>query len=354
MNKVKLIAVGDICINTKNGKDPFEMVKNIFIDKDILFGNLETVLSESGQEIQKAVLLHSKPDKVRYLKDAGFDVLNIANNHIMDLGSEGFNETLNVLNQNELLFVGAVNKKFKQHYCIMNKNGISFGFLGYYEYGGNFSDDIFLNKIDKDVIAADIEYLKEKCDIIVVSLHWGIENVFYPSPDQINLARNLIDAGANLILGHHSHVVQGIEKYKNGLIAYSLGNFQFFQTDRERTRNSICLSIEINKNGIDNYKIIPVKINESFVPCMMHDMEKQKTLSFIETISTPIVNERINEKWWFEEIAYEHLSGIMKAWVVRIKRYGVGHLYEFVRWLVSPFIIKCYLGLLRRKLGKHG
>ncbi len=87
MNAVKLIAVGDICLRTRNNKHPFDNVKKIFKDKDILFGNLETVLSSQGERAEKSVLLYSPPEKVSYLKDAGFDVLNIANNHMMDFRS---------------------------------------------------------------------------------------------------------------------------------------------------------------------------------------------------------------------------------------------------------------------------
>ncbi len=97
MSTVRLMAVGDISLHTGNNKHPFDDIRDVFRSKDILFGNLETVLSDQGEKALKAVVLHSPPEKVRYLKDAGFDILNIANNHIMDKGVEGFDETLKVL-----------------------------------------------------------------------------------------------------------------------------------------------------------------------------------------------------------------------------------------------------------------
>jgi poly-gamma-glutamate synthesis protein (capsule biosynthesis protein) len=350
MSKVKLIAVGDICLQTKNNVYPFRNVEQAFEGKDILFGNLETVLSNKGKKSEKAVLLHTFPKKVKYLKDAHFDILNVANNHVMDLGPEGFNDTLEVLNQSELKFIGAGNQKFIKSYKIIERKGIKLGFLGYSKNG--FNGNIFINKIDKNLMVGDIKHLRLKCDVIVVSLHWGIENVFYPSPEQIKLARNLIDAGANLVLGHHPHVVQGIEKYKNGLIVYSLGNFQFI-TDRERNKKSIILSVEINKNGIEEYKIIPIKINEDFVPYVMNNQKTQEMLSFVDAISHQISEGKVIEKWWFEEIAREHLGGNMEAWIVRIKKFGIKHLFQCIKWLISPFIVKCYLGLLRRQLKKY-
>lgn len=353
MSSLKLIAVGDIFLETKEKTSPFGHVREVFHNKDILFGNLETVLSNRGKKAEKSFLLYASPQKVEYLKESRFDILNIANNHILDLGLEGFNETLEVLHQNDLAFIGAGNRKFGQSYAIIEKKGLKLVFLGYHQGGfRNFKKGVFINKVDKNYIVADIKNLKSQCDIIVISLHWGTENVFYPSPDQIKLARNLIDAGATLVLGHHAHVVQGIERYNNGLIAYSLGNFQF-AANREKNKKSIILSIEINKNGIEDYRIIPVKINEDFMPYVLNYQKSQEMLSFIDKISLPIIKGRVNEKWWFEEIAKEHLAGNMKSWIVRIKKYGIKYLLQCIKWLISPFIVKCYLGLLRRRLTKY-
>ena len=353
MSTLRLIAVGDICLKTKNNMHPFENVKSAFRDKDILFGNLETVLSNQGKEVEKAVLLHASPEKVEYLKDAGFDILNVANNHIMDLGWGGFNDTLEVLNRNDLKFIGAGNQKFNHSYTIVERKGIKLGFLGYYEGGfKNFKKGVFIDRVNENEISAGIKHLKSKCDVVIVSLHWGIENIFYPSPKQIKLARNLIDAGSSLVLGHHPHIVQGIERYKNGLIVYSLGNFQFI-ADREKNRSSVILTVRINKNGIEDYKIIPVKIDENLIPCVMNNQNTQEMLSFINKISLPIIEERLNEKRWFEEISREHLVGNMKSWIVRIKKYGIKHLLQCIKWLISPFTVNCYLGLLRQRLKKR-
>jgi len=250
---------------------------------------------------------------VKYIRNAGFNIINVANNHIMDLGWEGFNDTLEVLNRNDLKFIGAGNRKFNHSYSIVERKGIKLGFLGYYEEGfKNFQKGIFINRINDDDIYRDIRNLKLKCDVVIVSLHWGIENVFYPSPKQIKLARNLIDAGYSLVLGHHPHVVQGIERYKNCLIVYSLGNFQFI-ADREKNRSSVILTVKINKNKIENYKIISINIDKNFIPCVMNNQNTQEMLSFINKISLPIIEERFYEKSWFEETSREHLVGNMKS-----------------------------------------
>jgi len=355
MDKVKLIAVGDISLQTRNNNHPFEKVKVVFKNKDILFGNLETVLSNGGKVAEKAVVLYTSPDKVEWLKDAGFDILNIANNHIMDLGVEGFNETLDVLNRSNLNFIGCSNHKFNRSHAVVEVNNTTIGFLGYYEGGFNTPQNgVLVNGMDEDDIIKDIRNLKSQCDAIIISLHWGIENVFYPSPKQIDFAHKLIDSGATIILGHHPHVIQGIERYKNGLIAYSLGNFQFDPSISYSPNNqSLILSIELTKEGLGDYDIIPVKIDDDFVPYVLAEEEQEKIRRFVSEISQHINNGTITWRWWFEEIANTYLSGNMKSWILRIKKYGVKHFLQCLLWLISPFCIKCYLGIIKRNIRKE-
>lgn len=350
MNTVKLMAVGDIFLKTRNNKLPFENIKEIFKDKDILFGNLETVLSNQGRETEKAVSLHTSPDKVNYLKDAGFDALNVANNHIMDLGVEGFNETLKTLTKNNINFIGARDNP-EQNYVILDKQGIKLGFLGYSNSGYILPEkNIWINKLELKKIIKDIEFIKQKCDFVIVSLHWGIENVFYPSPKQINLAHELIDSGATIILGHHPHVIQGIERYKHGLIAYSLGNFQFDPYVSDSPNNqSFILTIELSKNGLEDYNITPIKIDSDFIPTPAVE-EQDEIQKFIFKISHYINDGTVTWRWWFEQIAAEYLYGNMKSFINRIKRYGFKHFLQCIRWLISPFVIKCYLGFISKKI----
>jgi poly-gamma-glutamate synthesis protein (capsule biosynthesis protein) len=325
--------------------------------KDILFGNLETALSDSGAKAEKAVLHYASQQKAQYLKDAQFDVVSVANNHVMDLGVQGLHNTLDVLSRAGIACIGVSTRRYCQGSAIVERNNLAIGFLGYYVDG--FTDKqnkITMNRIEGKQIIDDILQMKAWVDCVVVSLHWGIENVLYPSPGQIDLAREMINAGATLILGHHPHVVQGIEEYKGGLIAYSLGNFQFALHSntviREMTRRSIILITELGKDGVKSYNVIPIKINDDHIPHLMDQQEKQVTLSLIDTISKAITEGKITNKWWFEEIAGEYLSGNMDAWYDRIKKYGVRHLLQWAKWLVSPFAVNCYLGLLRRSLKK--
>jgi len=353
MNTLKLIAVGDVSLQTRNNQNPFKFVMDVFGKKDILFGNLETVLSSTGKETKKSVVLKSSVESIKYLDGAGFDVLNVANNHVLDLGLEGFRNTLNLLDKNELKYIGASFEKYSLSSAIIEINGIKLGFIGYTTGSFKVPEEISISKIKENKIISDIKLIKGKCDFIVVSLHWGIENVFYPSPKQIDLAHKLIDQGATLILGHHPHVTQGIEKYKNGLIAYSLGNFQFDYTlSQSSTNNSIIFCVNFDKSGIIESQVIPVFINENFVPIIAEGEDNENILNLISNISKPIINQSITNKWWFEKIGEEYLIGNMNSYRIRIKKYGMMPLVECIIWLLTPFCLKCYSGIFRKRIKK--
>jgi hypothetical protein len=348
MKTVRLLAVGDVSLETRNERHPFGQVKEIFKDKDILFGNLETVLSNQGKLAEKAVVLHGSPDKAKYLAEAGFDVLNLANNHIMDLGAEGFHSTLETLRQEGLGFVGANDRPGPTH-IVLPKQGITLGFLGFHQGGRNRPEEkIWIDRIEPADVIKDIKALRTKCDFVIVSLHWGTENVFYPSPEQIALAHDLIDAGATVILGHHPHVIQGVEQYGQGLIVYSLANFQF---NPGRFNRSMIVCLEFTKQRLEGHRVVPVIIDEDFVP-MPDNKTGQETLDLVASISEPIKNGTITKSWWFEQIAKEHLSGNFKSFIIRIKRYGLRHLLLCTFWLISPFCLRCYAAIVRQGLRK--
>lgn len=347
---VKLIAVGDIFLKTKFDEDPFKYIKTTFDQKDILFGNLEVVLSKKGKKADKFALIYTDPGKVKYLNNAKFDVLNIANNHILDRDYVGLKNTIDVLNQNNLNYIG-INILSKNREVLLEKDGIIFGFLGYTDGIYELEDNIEISVINKENILNDVTTLKNKCDFVIVSLHWGIENVFYPSPKQITIAREIIDAGATLILGHHPHVIQGLEKYKNGLIAYSLGNFNFdTKLSKSKTDKSIILSVNLNRNGILDYKIDPIEINENYMPMFVKDEIKYNELELISRLSESVITNEITENWWFEQICGEYLSSNFDSFIQRIIKYGIKHFIELIFWLFSPFCIKCYFSLIRSRL----
>lgn len=347
--QVKLLAVGDMMLRTRDGRPPFEHVGDILHAGDILFGNVETVLSDRGQAVKKAIHLETSPNSVRHLQEAGFDVVSVANNHVLDRGPEAFRDTLAALHGAGLVVIGAGDRVYPRSWGIVRRNRLRLGFLGYYLFGTRLGDNgIFINTICIPSILEDMEQLQRQCDCIVVSLHWGTEGAFFPSPDQIRQARAIIDAGAIVILGHHPHVLQAVERYKHGLIAYSLGNFQFFCSSAGMTNRTIVLQVTIGQHGVRDWSVVPVTIDDNFVPHAADGAAAAEIRDMLDKISLPVVNDRYTTADWFAEIASEYLSGNFKSWWVCVRRYGFVYMLRTWHWLIRKFALRCYLGLGRK------
>lgn len=284
---VSITAVGDICLSdhflcygfgvgstiVNNGYEfIFKHVKSYLRDADLVFGNLECVLNDKyDNKFSELKLFNAKPETVNCLKEAGFDVLNIANNHTMQHGYDAFIKTKELLKNNNIDVVGARGKKgFYSAPIIKEIKGKSVGLVGYscinerhslsepgYAYGF------------KDKILDDINKLRARVDLLIVSMHWGLELISEPSYPIKMLAHSIIDAGADLILGHHPHVLQGEEVYKNKLVLYSLGNFVFDLLWNEKTRLSAIYKIYFDEQNSVNYEILPIFINDQYQPIFL-------------------------------------------------------------------------------------
>ena len=345
-------AVGDIWLQTKDRNGPFSSVSSVLDGADILFGNLETVLSASGTPKQKSHVLSIPEENICWLVDKKFSVMNIANNHILDLGEEGFANTIHALKSSSIKYIGG-NLNSEPTSTVIEVNGFKIGFLGHTIGRFPVPKSLKLNKYDKKTILKEIHKLRERCDYVFLSLHWGTEYAEYPSPKQITDAHEFIDAGVSVILGHHPHVIQGIEEYHGGIIAYSLGNFQFFTNPRyQRMKYCMILDIIINDNSQLGYNVTPCVINDSSCPEVLTEKEREIELEHLSRISTPLVQNKITNGWWFEQISETYLSDSMASFKKQIREHGFKPLCILAIWLVMPFNIRCYIGLLRSKLIK--
>jgi len=308
MTSVRLRAVGDVLLWIRNGKEPFALIQNELQQKDLLFGNLETVLSESGTESKKRWVNTTPPGAGEYLKEAGFDILSVANNHTLDMGREGFENTLKGLEARGITYIGGGRGDDPPEGPVVEHNGVRLGFLAYTSGRFRSPPGVTVAKLKKRTIINDIRALKGRCDHVVVSLHWGIENTYYPSPDQVRLAHSLIDAGAALVLGHHSHTIQGLERYKDGLIAYSLGNFQFdTEIFKEKINSSMILSVDFDRHGIRDYTVVPCVINSDFQPEVAEGRTREKVQRWIARCSDRVQERGVTRQWWFEQIGEDYL-----------------------------------------------
>lgn len=199
----------------KNGLPYFvEGIKDIFQKDDFTTVNLETTLTTATQKAQKKFRFKGDPSYAQIFNLGGIEAVNLANNHIHDYLQQGYEDTITSLKNHNVGYFGY------DHQYITTIKDIKIGALGY--EGWNDTPDI------RRQVETDIQSLKDQdVQIILVHYHWGIERQYVPTEEQKSLARFTIDAGADLILGHHPHVVQGIEEYNEKFIVYSLGNFMF-------------------------------------------------------------------------------------------------------------------------------
>lgn len=229
---------------------------------DYMMVNLENPITFSDDSVKKPFVFRMHPRYLHSLKSAGISIMNCANNHIGDFGAEGIKETLDWLDSAGIYHVGAgrTAQEARQP-LILEHQGITIGFLG---YGSN---GIHIAKKDapgtfppqEDLMVADIRALRPQVDFLVVNIHWGNEKEITPTPEQKKLGHALIDAGADIIVGHHPHVLQKIEEYKHGLICYSLGNFIFGGNAFSANSETIVLKVVLNVSSW-HYTVEPVNI----------------------------------------------------------------------------------------------
>lgn len=258
----------------------FKNVNQIFNNDDITTANLETTFTNTADRAEKAFVFKGSPEYAKSLILGGIDTVNISNNHIYDYKQRGFNDTINTLKSNNIAYFGEGNKVIK------NINGVQIGFLGYMGFNDNKE---FLTKVK-----ADIDSLKSMKCIIVINFHWGVESQYYPIQPQKNIAHFAIDNGADLIIGHHPHVIQGIERYKNKIICYSLGNFCFGGNTNPTDKNTFIFQCKFNlqDNKLNSYdvKIIPCSISSKdnindYCPTPLEGDRKNNVIDKINNLS---------------------------------------------------------------------
>jgi len=254
-------------------KYPFLKIGEFLSGADLTVGNLEGPISSKGENQGSKYSFRADPKVVEGLKYAGFDVLSLANNHILDWGREALADTVYLLNFNGISTTGAgENEEEANRIVIKEVKGNKIAFLSFTDlYPESFEakgKKGGISNFDIEKIKSEIKDLKEtkKADIAVVSLHFGEEYETKVSKAKREMARALIDSGADLFIGHHPHVAQEVEIYNGKFIAHSLGNFVFDQDFSEETMRGLILEVEVKGEKIISVKEVPIKINEEFQP----------------------------------------------------------------------------------------
>jgi len=277
--EISFTFVGDIMLDRgvensvyKNGNGDFSFIfENVdFLEKsDITFGNLEGPASDKGKDLGNLYSFRMNPLILKLLKDVGFDVLSVANNHSADWGEDAFVDTLNRIKLNGIVYTGGgLNKDDAESLKIIERNGLKVGFLAFSDVGPSWFEakdnkpGILLAKVE--LVRELVEKAKSQADYIIVSFHFGNEYETVATNRQEEFAKMSIDAGANIVVGHHPHVTQKIELYNGGLIAYSLGNFIFDQNFSEKTMEGALLNVVFDGDDIISVYKKRVKLNQFF------------------------------------------------------------------------------------------
>lgn len=277
---IKLTFVGDIMLaqNEETGKlvergiDPFEPCSRLLNRADITVGNLECVVAEKGDRVRKPYNFRAHPRCIPLLKEH-FTVFSVANNHSGDFGKVAFAEQCDRLDAARVPYFGGGRNLADAHKpWIIDRRGVRIALLGYCEVflqsfeAGNAVPGVAWSGHDVETLA-DIRdaRIKYHADVVIPFMHWGIENE-PPSDRETSFARKMIDAGADIVVGAHPHIVQRAEYYKGHLIVYSLGNFLFSGFTDPENLTGWALNLNVDKHGMLNWNTVVVRLDEHGVP----------------------------------------------------------------------------------------
>lgn len=222
----------------------------------------------------------------RIMRHSGFDCLNLANNHIYEYGEIGLRSTISLLENENINYFGINDEYGNNNISIIEKKNFKIGIAGFNDID-NYRLSGEISAFDKTRFLKALQFMDEQgVQIKIFSLHWGTEYMKYPSVSQVELGKYLIDSGVTIIHGHHPHVVQPIQKYNDGVIIYSLGNFIFDLFWEPETRFGFVFQIEFKNISQKTYKIIPYYINDDYLP--------QKLSDNCENIEKYLFNEKIH------------------------------------------------------------
>lgn len=287
-----IYAVGDIMLSrhvgtkTREAGDtsyPFKQTYSQLKKADLTFANLESPFNDQGLPVTEGMVFKAEPDTISGLLLSGIDIVSLANNHFGNQGQKGMLYTFNLLKEKGISYTGAGANFTEAHTPLVKEvNGYKFAFLGYTDSdvypsaagpakaGSTIMD---IHQMQKDIASA-----KTQADTVIISMHSGTEYTPNPNERQKDFARAAIDAGADMIIGHHPHVVQAVEIYKGKLISYSLGNFVFDQMWSTETTQGITAKYTFMGNKLVKVEYQTVKIKNYAQPYFLGNSQESKDI----------------------------------------------------------------------------
>lgn len=300
-DEITIAAVGDIMLGHRAGPYldregpgyPFAGVLPVLRQAHVVIGNLESPISSRGTAVEnKKFTLRAAPVAVAALKAAGIHVVTLANNHTMDFGPLALQDTLTVLGENNILYAGAgMNLEDARAPAFLKVGDQTLAFLS---YSLTFPLEFYASAGRpgtapgyREFVKRDIRKARPKADLVVVSFHWGAELMTTAKDYQRKLGRRSIDWGADLVLGHHPHVLQELELYRGRLIAYSLGNF-VFGSESDKTNTSMILLCTFKGKSLVRIEAVPLDVNNyrvAYQPRVLTGAKAERVLGEINAAS---------------------------------------------------------------------
>lgn len=313
---MRLLFVGDVCLANIDTEtfmvDP--QITQLLASADLRIANLESPLTMSEDKApHHPINMKAEPRTSQILQ--AFDVFSLANNHILDYGETGLADTIEFLrSENKSHFGAGLDEQTAITPLYLDQPQCKLAFLGLsrWYHAGLFKAGTAPDRVRK--LENGIQKAKRDNRFVIACPHWNYEYVDYPSPDSARLAHRLMDAGVDLVVGSHPHVVQGYERYRGKLAFYSLGNFVFHNDERELadvsriaqfirpgSLNQTCiLSIELNEDGVVGHELIPVHSDNTGL--RLQTPERSATfLRKIDAISRPLANPAQQRRLFYRQ-----------------------------------------------------
>jgi poly-gamma-glutamate synthesis protein (capsule biosynthesis protein) len=300
-----IIGVGDIMLSgsakpllRKKGYDYSfgdNGLSKLIRNADLAFANLECPVTKGGNAFKdKEFVFRADPASIKAIRRAGFDMLSLANNHMMDYGVSGLTSTEEYCLKSGLACSGAGMDITKaRRLSILKRKGITYGLLS---YSMTFPSEFWATSGkagtaygERNAVIEDVMNAKKEADVVIVSFHWGSELAVAPKGYQIEMAHTAIDYGADIIFGHHPHVPQPVEIYKGKPVFYSMGNYTFGSYSR-KTPVSFAAEIIMKKDRIYSVRLYPVIVDNyevMFKPASARGNRAEEIICHLEEISRP-------------------------------------------------------------------
>lgn len=364
---VKIFFAGDFLVSNETNKDIIisGRLQKMIDECDITCCNFEgpLVLEEQNKMKKIGPNIKNNIKNIEKLINSRFNLFCLANNHIFDYGRNGIENTINYLKNKEIDFIGAdINQDgiYKEYERVIN--GIKIGIINVAEngFGAAVEDEEYgYAYMLHSKVFENIKTIRETVDVLIMVVHAGAEHWNVPLPEIRNLYKNYIDLGVDLVIGHHPHVPQGIEEYKNGLIFYSLGNFAFDMGNGPQNENTYSVVINIDENKKITYEIVPtifandvIDIDYTEKNILVNQINENNNILLDEKVYMELINKKCLELYKYYQKSYARIFCIYKGSFKErikgfIKKYMIREKFQDI-WLYHNINIETHLWICKR------